>query len=347
MSPRTLPARMKGLTLIELMISMTIGLATIAAVGWVYLGTMQTYRTHDALSRLQEGARHTFEVIAKDLRMTGVTGCSWATNMNVVKNADTTWYASLFTQPLISVEQNGAGETEFSDALRVLHADVSKEYIVANHNTGTSTIELTADHDIGDGQLLIATDCVHVSVFQASAAAGKTVTHLAGTGPGNDATQLGSPLGSAYTYGPGSRLYKLHAATYYVDENPAGVPSLYRLSPSGAGGVLEAEELVEGVEDLRVTYGVDTSSPPDGETDTLVGVPYLTATEVTNAVALGPAADRWNRVVSIRISLLMRTIEDRVVPETQLYSYNGAANIDPGDRRLRKVFTHVIKLRNR
>ena len=90
MSPRIQPVRMKGVTLIELMISMTIGLATIAAVGWVYLGTMQTYRTHDALSRLQEGARHTFELIGKDLRMTGVSGCSFSTSMNVVKNADTT-----------------------------------------------------------------------------------------------------------------------------------------------------------------------------------------------------------------------------------------------------------------
>jgi type IV pilus assembly protein PilW len=345
MSLRVLPVRMKGVTLIELMISMTIGLATIAAVGWVYLGTIQTYRTHDALSRLQEGARHTFEVIGKDLRMTGVTGCSWATNMNVVKNADTTWYASLFTQPLISEEQDGAGETEFSDALRLLHADVSKEYIVSNHNTGTSTIELTANHDIEAGQLMVATDCVHVSVFQASAVAGNTVTHLAGAGPGNDAVQLGIPLGASYTYGPGSRLYKLHAATYYIDENPAGVPSLYRSSPTGAGGALQAEELVEGVEDLRVTYGVDSTG--DGETDTVLGVPYLTASGVTNSAALGAAPDRWNRVVSVRISLLMRTIEDRVVPETQLYSYNGVDDIDPGDRRLRKVFTHVIKLRNR
>lgn len=341
-----MPVRMKGVTLIELMISMTIGLATIAAVGWVYLGTIQTYRTHDALSRLQEGARHTFEVIGKDLRMTGVTGCSWSTNMNVVSDADTTWYASLFTQPLISEVQDGtAGETEFSDALRVLHADVSREYIVANHDSGTSTFELTADHDLAAGQLMIATDCNHVSVFQASAAAGKTVRHLAGAGPGNANVNLGKPIGAVYTYAAGSRLYKLHAATYYVDENPAGVPSLYRSSPTGAGGALVAEELVEGVEDLRVTYGVDSTG--DGETDTVGGVPYLTATQVTDSIALGPAADRWNKVVSIRISLLVHTIEDRVVPEKQFYSYNGVNNIEPDDLRLRKVFTHVVKLRNR
>jgi type IV pilus assembly protein PilW len=340
----TLPARMKGVTLIELLISMTIGLATIAAVGWVYLGTVQTYRTHDALSRLQEGARHTFELIGKDLRMTGVTGCSYSSTINIIKNADTTWYVNIFGQPLFSVEQDGTGEEEFSDALRVLHADMSKEYIVEGHDAATSTFNLTENHDLTNGQLMVATDCNHVSVFQASAAAGDTVVHAkAGL---NDSKDLGKPINTTYTYAAGARLYKLHAATYYVDANPQGVPSLYRSSPNDAGAVV-AEELVEGVEDLRVTYGVDSSSPADGETDTVGGVPYLTASGVTNAVALGPAADRWNKVVSLRISLLMRTIEDRVVPEKQLYDYNGADNIEPDDLRLRKVFTHVIKLRNR
>jgi type IV pilus assembly protein PilW len=339
-----LPRPMKGVTLIELLISMTIGLATIAAVGWVYLGTVQTYRTHDALSRLQEGARHTFELIGKDLRMTGVTGCSYSTTMNILKDADTTWYANLFGQPIFSVEQDGSGEEEFSDALRVLHADISKEYIVESHDSGTSTFKLTAAHDLTNGQLMVATDCNHVSVFQATTASADTVVH-AKSGL-NDSAALGKPLDSAYTYGPGARLYKLHAATYYVDQNPQGIPSLYRSSPNSAG-VVQAEELVEGVEDLRVTYGVDASSPADGETDTVGGVPYLTATAVTNTAALGPAPDRWNRVVSLRISLLMRTNEDRVVPEKQFYSYNGADDIEPPDLRLRKVFTHVIKLRNR
>jgi type IV pilus assembly protein PilW len=342
MSTLTQSARMKGVTLIELMISMTIGLATIAAVGWVYLGTMQTYRTHDALSRLQEGARHTFEVIGKDLRMTGVTGCSYSSTINIIKDADTTWYVNLFGQPLFSVEQDGSGEEEFSDSLRVLHADISREYIVDSHDSGTSTFTLTEDHGLANGQLMVATDCNHVAVFQATTAAGNTIVH-AKSGL-NDSQNLGRPINTVYTFGAGARLYKLHAATYYVDTNPQGVPSLYRSSPDDSGAV-RAEELVEGVEDLRVTYGVDSTG--DGETDTVGGVPYLTASGVTAAAALGPAADRWNRIVSLRISLLMRTVEDRVVPETQLYSYNGDDDIDPGDMRLRKVFTHVIKLRNR
>src|SRR5262245_33194165 len=131
-----LRSRMTGLTLVELMIAMTLGLISVAAVGWVYLGTMQTYRTHDAMSRLQEGARHAFELIGKDLRMTGVTGCSYSTTMNVL-NTSTNQYRNLFLQPIISSAKNGAGDTTYSDALTVLRADVSREYIVSAHVPGT------------------------------------------------------------------------------------------------------------------------------------------------------------------------------------------------------------------
>jgi type IV pilus assembly protein PilW len=340
---------MSGFSLVELMIAMTLGLASVAAVGWVYLGTMQTYRTHDALSRLQEGARHSFELIAKDLRMAGVTGCSYSSTMNAL-SAPTNIHRNLFEQPLISSPQNGGAgtTTEFSDALTVLRADVTREYIVQAHNSGASTFTLTAVPDFSPGQLLVATNCSHASVFQASAIVGSTVTHLAGGGGINSTPNLGAPLGAVYTYGANSRLYRMSSVTYYVDQNAAGVPALFRQVPVGTAATLTPEELVEGVEDLRITYAVDTTPTPDGQSDLVGGVPYLTATEVTNSVAFGAsAADRWSRVVSIRISMLLRTVEDRVVREPQNYAYNGDDDIDAPDLRLRKVFTHVIKLRNR
>ena len=69
-------AQVRGFTLVEMMIAMTLGLIVLAGVGWVYFGTMRTYRTHDGLSRMQEGARYAFELISHDLRMAGVAGCS-------------------------------------------------------------------------------------------------------------------------------------------------------------------------------------------------------------------------------------------------------------------------------
>lgn len=345
--------REAGLSLVELMIAMTLGLATVAAIGWVYLGTSQTYRSQDSIARLQEGARYAFEVIGNDLRMTGTTGCAEANRVNVVNSHSTNWFADLFDQPLVSIEEGEAAAdnvTDNSDALRVLRADVSKEFIVLDHSGSAFTLNTSG---LSDGDLIVATDCkTMATVFQASAgSAGVAVNHTTGGTPGNSTSDLGS--GGPHTFIPGSRLYRLNSTTYYVAQNPAGVPSLFRLRPTGASASMTPEELVEGVEDLQVSFGVDTNVTPDGDADADDpdgdGDPYLTGSQISDAGSVVPGAtakERWSRVVSVRISLLMRTVENNVVPSVQQYTYNGET-VDAPDRRLRKVFTHVVKMRNR
>ncbi|MBB6091845.1 type IV pilus assembly protein PilW [Povalibacter uvarum] len=338
MTPR-LKVRMLGMSLVELMIAMALGLVTVAAVGWIYIGTTKTYRTQDSLARLQEGARFAFEIIGNDLRMTGATGCAYKTSANTVTNYATTWYANLMERPLVGIEQ---GETGFedSDGLRVLHADVSKEYMVVGHAAGSFTL---GSSGLATGGLTVATDCSHVAVFPASTATGAVVTHASALGSG----------GAAFTFttAAGSRLYRLSANTYRVATNVAGQPALFRTSLTSTGTTVD-EELVEGVEDMQVTYAVDTNG--DAIPDDFDPSPYLTAEEVESDAAIpGTAEERWRSVTSVHISLLMRTVEDNVLPEPQTYRFNLPLDADAadatlaGDRRLRKVFTHVIKLRNR
>src|SRR5690606_3449348 len=130
-----------------------------------------------------------------------------------------------------------------------------------------------------------------------------TVGHAAGGL--NTSANLGA------VYGPGARLYRLIGHTYYVAENAVGVPALFRLRGDGA-----PEELVEGVEDIQVTFGVDTSAPEDGQVDLIDGEAYVTADVVESAAVPGGTNwEKWARVVSVRVSLLMRSIEDRIAPE--------------------------------
>lgn len=336
-----------GLSLIELMIAMALGLITIAAVGYVYLGTSRTYRTEDALARMQEGARYAFEVISNDLRMAGTAGCTYQTSVNVLNNYSTTWYENLLELPLSAKEKDGAGLTQYSDALYILRADVSRDIVVQNHDGAAGTFTTKAAHGLSDGALLLATDCSHVAVFQAKTASASTITYAAGGTPGNSTANLGAG-GTNISYTSYSRLYPLVADAYHVAMNPTGQPSLYRSRPIGSSATVTGEELVEGVEDFQVTFGVDTDATANGSADLADPTnPYLTADKVNSALVPGASAqDRWARVVSIRISLLMRTVEDNVSQEKQTYTYNGKT-IAATDRRLRKVFTHVIKVRNR
>lgn len=62
-----------GLTLVEIMVSMTMGLIVLLAVGSVYLGSRQTYRTQEDNARLQEAGRYALEIIGRTVRQAGAS----------------------------------------------------------------------------------------------------------------------------------------------------------------------------------------------------------------------------------------------------------------------------------
>lgn len=94
------------------------------------------------------------------------------------------------------------------------------------------------------------------------------------------------------------------------------------------------QSLVGGIEDMQITYGVnqDSAFPP-------VASEYMTAAQVTTANA-------WDNVVSVRVTVLVQSPEDNVADAPQTYTFNGVTTT-AADRRLRRVFTSTINLRNR
>jgi len=64
-----------GLSLIEIMISLLIGAFLLGGVLQIFIGSKQTYRMQENLSRLQENGRFALNFLAKDIRMAGYWGC--------------------------------------------------------------------------------------------------------------------------------------------------------------------------------------------------------------------------------------------------------------------------------
>ena len=87
--------------------------------------------------------------------------------------------------------------------------------------------------------------------------------------------------------------------------------------------------LIEGVENMQILYGEDNND--DGWANY-----YVPAGNVVN----------WEKVVSIRVSLLIRSLEDNLAARPLAYTYNGATTTAT-DRRLRRVFTSTFAIRNR
>ena len=82
---------------------------------------------------------------------------------------------------------------------------------------------------------------------------------------------------------------------------------------------------------MQISYGLDTVG--DFVTDT-----YQTADVID-------ANDDWARVMSVKVSLLMNTVNE-VNPQQQAYSFMGTAVTNPGDRMLRRQWDSYVTIRN-
>ena len=125
----------------------------------------------------------------------------------------------------------------------------------------------------------------------------------------------------------------LHAvARYYLAPGADGASALF-CDNTGTVGVAGpgAIELASGVENMQILYGEDTDA--DGTANR-----YVARGDVGNL----------DNVVSARIALLVRSANEvATAPDTRVYNLLGT-NFDPvDDRRLRRVYTSTITLRNR
>ena len=68
--------RQRGLTLVELMIAMLLGLFLLGGLLQIFISSKQTYKMQEALSRLQENGRFAIDFMARDIRLAGYKGCS-------------------------------------------------------------------------------------------------------------------------------------------------------------------------------------------------------------------------------------------------------------------------------
>ncbi len=122
---------------------------------------------------------------------------------------------------------------------------------------------------------------------------------------------------------------------YYIGTGASGEPALMRKDLLGGTFGL-GQELVEGVESLRVLYGEDLNGDRSADV-------YLVPNAVTD----------WTRVVSIRLGLLVRTPQQTGQDvDTRAYDLladagSTADDFDPvDDKRQRRLFSSTIQLRN-
>lgn len=330
--------RQRGVGLVEIMISLTLGLIVTGGIVQIYLTTKRQNDMQTSLTSRQESARFAAQIIQRDAQMAGFRGC--LRDLGTVVNRLNTPNDFLYNygQHVVGFE-NAAGlpasitnVVAGTDVLTIRTVDDTNVELTAAMATNTDDPVIAAGLDPAPfeaGDIALVADCSGAAVFQVSGYDDGTgvVAHVSAGTPGNSDLSLGR------RFGAGAQLFRMRTTSYYIRESESGTgPALWRRV-----GEEDAQELAAGIENMQVLYGEDT----DGDQAPDV---YRQADDVVD----------WTQVVSLQVALLAAGTQDRVAdadPRTfQLLDEEvdpTDGGDEPSDGRLRRVVSFTVALRNR
>lgn len=330
----------KGISLVEILVALVISLFLLGGIIQVYVGNKTSYRFTDAVGRVQENARFAMDTMAEDLRMAGFFGCAifdQNDTENIVNNLDPDGagynedlYNFLDGGILDGTEGDGLNG---SDSITLKGAKPNQVNVKPPYGSTSASIHVTANDDIEPGDIVMVSNCKGADIFQltnktsSTTASQNAMVHNTGSGsPGNynpDNCKGANAHCLSQTYGSDSSMFELQTVTYQIEAGESGEPALWRYEFD------VGEELVEGIEQMQILYGLDT-----------------TGDDFPNQyVTIDNVPDTFD-VVSIRLMLLVRSDAEGVTAGDQTINFNGLTFV-AGDTRLRQVFNTTITLRNR
>lgn len=351
--------RMAGFSLVEIMVALVISLFILGGAVTILIQNQQHYRQNDDFGRLQENARFAMDTIVEDLRMAGFFGCSTQVKNNLNFTAgdlvDTTRAIDGYEEGEAAWEAQGSTAVVASiwpgtDAITIRKLRNRGVPILADMATADAVVNIN-NAPVNSGQLAAIYNCGSTDIFQVTSSdtAANTLGHVDGGAfaPGNAVADFSGTYqqNAVYTANPTADPQGLSSRTFVTAYEPVRYfvaastadparPALWRQTHDGSS--LATQELIEGIENMQILYGVDNNS--DGSPDA-----YVDADAVGN----------WNRVVGVKATLLVSTIEETGLDvDTKTYDvYSTPANAgdDVGpfnDRRSRKLVSATVLLRN-
>lgn len=338
-APRGLRLRApRGFTLVELMVAMLLGLIVIAGVISVFLANQQVYRTNSALNDVQNETRAAFELMSRDIRGAGLTGClNDGRVSNVLKNgpnnSGTAWwanwnnalagYTSGTADPALTVGTATGNQVSGTDSIQLIGAEDSGVSVLSDAEpAGTFTLNETTS-DLSNGSVVIVCNPDHAAIMQINSYAGGsgstiTFTHATSGSPGNCTTDLSYPTvcssSNSYVYVPNSLVAALSASDWFIGYNSTGngSKSLFRMSVPVVAGVPTptAYEMVRNVTGMSIHYLQSG------------GTAYVAASSVTN----------WSQVTAVKVDLTVQSTFQRA---------------STASAPLSRTFTSITTVRNR
>ncbi len=334
--------QIRGISLVELMVAMVIGLAVIAVGSTSYLNVAANTRSANVLAQMNEDANAALSILRTHVLLAG------------------------YSRPLRVYNQtltvNGAPVTE-TKMRRAYQPSSNNDFIVGcdngfvngrahelqisllgcNQKAGPDALAVVYEADASNTYPTSAgrpTDCLNNALPTRPADANGTV---------DDASNAGSKDHDVI----------LASNKFYLDTGPNGNSELYCLgngrgtiSPAddtlpstGTGSAVFPQPLVENIYDLQILYGVaDITGTGANAVVNKNAVAYLSATDLNSLTG----SDKWNRVVSARICIEVRSaVTVNTSEQTKYVNCQGVVSNPPDSTHLVRTFTTTVVLHNR
>jgi type IV pilus assembly protein PilW len=359
--------RVRGFSMVELMVAITLALVVTTGVISVFIGSRSAYQATSGTAELTDGGRFALNFISNSVRNAGYLACSTATHVVSTLNVGATPLPYGFNQALGGYEANNTGVNQayalaappvagdpglghwktsgappnLDPALAGLPVQNNDVLVVrstlANAQTSyvalipaANQIQVNAAGSLKSGQLAVISDCgFSVMVFQITGLAGTVINHDPAGFPGNSVASF-APL----SFLPGAQVTPVNTVVYYIGVGADGDGALFSYDLGAglnAGGGFAANELVPDIEAMQVLYGLDT-------TNTQTVSQYVTADQVPD----------FNTVMSVKVAVLAASAPGSANPPAVANQYTllGTTVTAPIDTRARQVFEETIAVRN-
>ncbi|MDB5757692.1 MAG: pilus assembly protein PilW [Burkholderia sp.] len=336
--PLPVRRRQAGLSLIELMVSLTIGLLLLAGMLTLIVGQSRARAEIDKSSRQIENGRYALTILEDDIQHAGYYGqySGVTTPLTALPDpcaVDATTLDAALAMPL-----------QGYDAPAAVPAPLSACLADANHVAGTDILvvrRVTAD----DSPVAVAS-AVAGQVYVQTTPDAKITALGADTNPGTPAVytlkqkdgvtpaDLRAYVEHIYYISP-CNVYAAGLTTCSADADQGRpIPTLKRLELTVIGGAagFTTIPLVDGIQNLQLDYGVAASAS---------GTP-------SSSYTTAPAVADWPNVMAVQVSLLARTTEPSAgYVDGRAYNMGAAGSVGPfSDAYKRHVYTALVRAIN-
>ncbi len=320
MNRRKFERKIRGVSLIELLIAMVIGSILLIGALTMFQQSRAAYRMNDMLARIQENGRFAMNVIEPDVRHANFWGLQ---NTALLVNGRRGQPGELapiggdcsdrsYIDLDVSIEGANGTQAPYGACIPAGNHQPGSDVLVSRHASANPVAVLNP------GTLHLISDRNRGALF------------------------VGNVVPGGYAAPPVAQTFAISANNYYVSPNSSlgnGIPSLRRMGLLGGGPTIQDEEIIPGVEDFQVRLGVDTTG--DGVVNRYVN---------TDNGILNPASPQFipgAQVDSVRVWLRLRALRPEVgFVNNGVYTYADTNFVAPGDGFHRIVVSKTIRLRN-